>query len=70
MVFFEQTDNGGHFIKRGRKQANVLAPISQYTFEVTPDLSDKIERARQQMREGKVTVCKTKEENQRFLDSL
>jgi len=70
-VFFEQADNGSQVvIKRGEKQSYILAPMKDFNFAVTPELMETIERARQQMREGKVTVCKTIEENFKFLDSL
>jgi hypothetical protein len=69
--FFEQADTGRQIvIKRGKKQSYILTPLNQDDFVVTPQLLEKIERARQQMREGKVTVCKTLEDNYKFLDSL
>ena len=69
--FFDIADTGRQVvIKRGRKQSYILTPVCEDDFEVTPELLKKIERARQQMREGKVTVCKTIEENIKFLDSL
>ena len=65
--FFEIADTGRQIvIKRGNKQSYILTPVSQ----VTSELLARIERAEQQMREGKVTVCKTIEDNLKFLDSL
>ena len=69
--FFEIADTGRQIvIRRGRKRSYILSPVTQDDFFVTPKLLEKIEIARQQMREGKVTVCKTLEENLKFLDSL
>jgi len=69
--FFEIADSGRQvLIKRGRKQSYILMPVSQDDFVATPELLEKIEKARQQMREGKYTECKTIEELNNFLDSL
>jgi len=69
--FFEIADTGRQVvIKRGRKQSYILTPVYEDDFVVTPELLERLERARQQMREGKVTVCKTIEENYQYLDSL
>jgi hypothetical protein len=69
--FFEIADTGQQVvIKRGRKQAYILTPISQDDFVLTPEILERIEKSRQQFREGKVTVCKTIEDNLKFLDSL
>ena len=69
--FFDIADTGRQVvIKRGRKQSYILTPVDEDDFVATPELLEKIELARQQMREGKVTVCKTIEDNYKFLDSL
>ena len=69
--FFEIADTGKQIvIKRGRKQSYILSPISQDDFVVTPELLEKIERARQQMREGKYTECKTWEDTLKHLETL
>ena len=46
----------------------MLTPITQDW--VTPELLAKIERAEQQMREGKYTECKTIEESLKHLEAL
>ena len=77
--FLEKADNGSRvIITRRSKRSYVLTPVEgdEYeeheddSFVVTPELLAQIERAEQQMREGKVTVCRTVEENLKFLDSL
>jgi tRNA nucleotidyltransferase (CCA-adding enzyme) len=69
--FFDIADKGRQIvIKRGRKQSYILTAVEEDDFVVTPELWAKIERAEQDMREGKVTVCKTLEDNYKFLDSL
>ena len=68
---FEIADTGKQIvIKRGRKQSYILTPIDEDDFATTPELLAKVERARQQMREGKYTECKTYEETLKHLETL
>jgi hypothetical protein len=57
-------------IRRQNKPSYILTPVEEDKFEVTPVLLAAIERAEQQMREGKYIECITLEDNLRFLDSL
>ena len=74
--FFDMADRGRQIVitrgVRGMKQSYMLTPVEEEDddFVVTPELLARIERAEQQMREGKVTVCKTWEDNLKFFDSL
>ena len=69
--FFEIADTGRQIvIKRSRKQSYILIPVCEDDFVVTPELLKKIERAEQQMKEGKYTECRTIEELNNYLDSL
>ncbi|MDR1130093.1 MAG: hypothetical protein LBK96_03845 [Prevotellaceae bacterium] len=69
--FFEIADTGRQIIiKKGRKQAYSLAPVEEDGFVVTPEIMERIEKSRQQFREGRVTVCKTRDEILRHLESL
>jgi len=74
--FFDMADKGRQIvIKRKMKQSYVLTPVEdeddeEDDFVVTPELLAKIERAEQQMREGKYTECRTIEELNNFLDAL
>ena len=68
---FEIADTGRQIIiKRGRKQSYILIPVDEDDFVATPELLAKVERARQQMREGKYTECKTYEETLKHLEML
>jgi len=68
---FDIADTGRQIvIKRGRKQSYVLTPVNHDDFVATPELLEKIERSRQQMREGKYTECRTIEELNTYLNSL
>ena len=69
-IIFKQADAGTQIvIKRGKGRSYALTPTAD-DFVVTPELLAKIERAEQQYREGKVTVCKTVEEAITHLESL
>ena len=69
--FFDIADSGRQIvIKRGRKQSYILTPVDEDDFVATPELLAKIERAEQQMREGKVTVCLTYEDSLKHLETL
>ena len=69
--YFDIADKGRQIvIKRGRKQAYILTPVSDNDFIPSPELLAKIELAEQQMREGKYTECKTWEESLKHLESL
>ena len=69
--FFEIADTGGQIvIKRNKKQSYILTPVDEDDFTVTPELLEKIERARQQMRDGEYTLCHTYEESLKHLESL
>lgn len=69
--FFEMADRGEKVvIKRGRKQSYVLTPVSDDDLYFTPEMIQRIQDAQQEIREGKSTVIKTKEELDAFFDNL
>jgi len=70
-TIFDIADTGKQVvIRRGRKQSYILTPVSYDDFVVSPELLEKIEKSKQQMKEGKYTECKTAEELNAYLDSL
>jgi len=69
--FFEIADTGKRIvIKRGQKQSYILTPVSQDDFVVTPALLRRIEKAEQEMREGKYTECLTYEDSLKHLPPI
>ena len=69
--YFEIADKGSQIIiKRGRKQAYILTPVSDDDFVPSPELLAKLDNIRQQVRNGEYTECNTWEESKKFLDSL
>ena len=70
-TIFDMADAGRQIlIKRGRKQSYILTPVEEDDFVPSPELLARIERAEQQMREGKYVECKTYEESLKHLESL
>ena len=57
-------------IRRGRKQSYVLTPVSEDDLYFTPEMIERIKDAQQEIKDGKSTVIKNKEELDAFFDSL
>jgi hypothetical protein len=57
-------------IKRGKKQAYILTPVKDDNFVVTPELLERIEKSRQQAKDGRYTECLTYEDSLKHLESL
>jgi PHD/YefM family antitoxin component YafN of YafNO toxin-antitoxin module len=69
--FFELADKGQQIvITRKRKPAYILTQVNEDDFVVTPELLERLEKIRQEVREGHCTVCKTYEDSVKFLESL
>lgn len=69
--FFELADNGEKvIIKRGRKQAYALIPISNDDLYFTPQMVERIKESIQQVKEGKVVAINNQEELDKYFDLL
>ncbi|WP_432223131.1 DUF2683 family protein (plasmid) [Flavobacterium sp. TMP13] len=69
--FFDKADEGENVvIRRGKKQAYALVPISTEDLYFTPEMIKKIDLSIQQIKEGKFTAINSKEELKKHLDSL
>ena len=69
--FFDIADQGQQVvIKRGNKQAYVLTPINDDDVYFTPEMVQRIKESQQQIKEGKSTTVRNKEELKAFFDSL
>jgi hypothetical protein len=68
---FDKADNGEQIIiKRGKKQAYVLTPISTNDLYFSPEMTAKIELSIQQIKESNVVKVNSKEDLKKLLDSL
>lgn len=68
---FDRVDAGEQiFISRGSKKMYAIIPVSDDDLMVTPSLEAKIEKARQEYKEGNTVVLKSHEDIDRYFDSL
>lgn len=68
---FDRVDAGEQvFIRRGSKKMYAIIPVSDDDLMVTPSLEAKMEKARQEYREGKTVVLKSHEDIDEYFDSL
>lgn len=65
--YLDLADNGVQIIlKRGRKQAYILTPVSDEDLELSAELKERIEKGLQQIKEGKTTPYTMDELQQRL----
>lgn len=70
-AYLDLVDKGAQVIlKRGKKQAYMLTPISEDDLYLTPNVKKRLDKSIQQMKEGKVVKLNTKEELEKYLDNL
>ena len=68
---FDLVDQGEKvIIRRGNKKAYTITPIQEEKMEITPELQTEIEQAEADYRAGKCIVLETREDIDRYLDSL
>lgn len=68
---FALADKGAQIVIRRRgKISYMLTPVYEEDFVLSPELEKRIAEGRQQYKEGKVTACTTKEELNKFLETL
>ena len=68
---FDLADNGEKvIIRRGRRRAYRLIPFTEESSGITPELQAKIDRAREEYRRGETLHFESKEEIDRYFDSL
>lgn len=68
---FDKADSGEKIIiRRGKKRAYTLVPILDEELDITTELQAKIDKARQEYKEGKTTTIRTHEELDAFFESL
>lgn len=66
-AYFDLADNGAQIIlKRGRKQAYILTPVSDEDLQLSPELRERIEKGLQEIKDGKTTRYTMDELQQRL----
>ena len=67
---FDRVDAGGRVFIRRKNQLYTIIPVSEDDLTITPELAAKIEKARQEYREGKAVSLKTHEDVDRYFESM
>ena len=68
---FDRVDAGEHVFIRRKNQLYTIVPVSEEDDRtITPELAAKIEKARQEYREGKTISLKTREDVDRYFESM
>lgn len=57
-------------IRRRGKLSYMLTPVYEDDFVLSPEVEERLEEGRRQYKAGNVTTFKTKEELNKFLDTL
>jgi PHD/YefM family antitoxin component YafN of YafNO toxin-antitoxin module len=70
-AIFDKADNGEKIIiKRGKKQAYVLTPISADDLYFSSEMLEKIEASKKEAEQGNVVKVSSKEKLKEYLDSF
>ena len=68
---FDRVDAGEFvFINRGKQKTYAIIPVEDDDLAITPELAAKIEKARQEFREGKGISLNSRDEMEKWFDSL
>ncbi len=68
---FDLADQGEKvIIRRNKKQAYTLVPVEDDDLTITPELAERIEKARQEYRDGKTLHFDNAAAAQEWMDSL
>lgn len=67
---FDRVDAGERILVRRRNRVYTIVQVEDDDLTVTPELQAKIDKARQEYKEGKTTTVRTHEELDAFLESL
>ena len=66
----DRVDAGENVFIRRKNQLYAIVPVDDDDLTVTPELAAKIEKARQEYREGKAISLKTHEDVDRYFESM
>ena len=67
---FDRVDAGERILVRRRNRVYTIVQAEDDDLTITPELQAKIDKARQEYKEGKTTTVRTHEELDAFLESL
>lgn len=67
---FDRVDAGERVFIRRKNQLYTIVPVSEDDLTITPKLATKIEKARQEYREGKTISLKTHDDIDSYFESM
>lgn len=67
---FDRIDAGEHVFIRRKNQLYTIVPVQETELTITPELAEKIEKARQVYRDGKTIRLKSHEEIDKYFDEM
>ena len=67
---FDRVDAGERVFIRRKNQLYAIVPVDDDDLAITPELAAKIEKARQEYREGKAISLKTHEDVDHYFESM
>ena len=66
----DSVDSGEHVFIRRKNKLYMIVSVEDDNSTITPELAAKIDKAREEYRQGNYISCSTSEELQAYLDSL
>ena len=67
---FDRVDAGERVLVRRRNKVYTIVPVEDDDLTITPELQAKIDKARQEFREGRITHFETAADMQKWMDEL
>lgn len=67
---FDRVDAGEQVFIRRKNQLYTIVPVQEDELTVTPELADKIEKARREFREKKTISLESHEDVDRYFESM
>lgn len=67
---FDRVDTGEHVFIRRKNRLYAIVPVDADDLTITPEMAAKIEKARQEFREGKTVILKSHEDIDRYFESM
>lgn len=68
--YFTKAENGEQVLIRRKRDIYALVKIGREDLMITPELQARINEVEQTCKEGRCATCATREELDRYLDSL
>ncbi len=67
---FDRVDAGERVFIRRKRQLYAIVPVYESDLTITPELAERIEKARQEFRDGKTISLSSHKDIDRYFDSI